>query len=333
MRENIFLCVGSPLVDIIATVDEEFLNTYDLKSNNAVAACAKNIKVFEDLEKFQPCYQAGGCALNTARTFQWILKCPKLSIVVGAVGKDSYCKILKNRLDEELVNYVFEEINGVATGKCAVLLTGDNRSLCTDLGASKYFEIRHLKRKEVWTAIEEAEYYYVPGFFLGVSTECLMEVVKHSVSKGKTFAFNLSAPFLCENYKKEIDDLLPFVDILFGNESEARAFARIHNFKSDVLEEILLFISTFNFNKTELAKSRITVITRGPNPVYLVANNKITNYSIKMGCKVKDTSAAGDAFVGGFMAQFVMKKPLEQCILSGISTAGKVIENIGCSLY
>jgi adenosine kinase len=36
---------------------------------------------------------------------------------------------------------------------------------------------------------------------------------------------NLSAPFLCQFFKQPMLELAPYWDILFGNESEALAFA------------------------------------------------------------------------------------------------------------
>ena len=34
---------------------------------------------------------------------------------------------------------------------------------------------------------------------------------------------NLSAPFLCQVFKKQMMDAMPFVDILFGNETVSTA--------------------------------------------------------------------------------------------------------------
>lgn len=41
---------------------------------------------------------------------------------------------------------------------------------------------------------------------------------------------NLSAPFIAQFFKSQVDEILPFVDILIGNESEAEAYADSHNF-------------------------------------------------------------------------------------------------------
>lgn len=41
---------------------------------------------------------------------------------------------------------------------------------------------------------------------------------------------NLSAPFIPQFFKAQVDEILPFVDILIGNESEAEAYAESHEY-------------------------------------------------------------------------------------------------------
>ena len=60
---------------------------------------------------------------------------------------------------------------------------------------------------------------FCQGFPLTVCPDAMLEIGKHSADNGKTFAMNLSAPFLCSVFKKPMLDLIPYVDILFGNES------------------------------------------------------------------------------------------------------------------
>jgi len=42
---------------------------------------------------------------------------------------------------------------------------------------------------------------------------------------------NLSAPFIPQFFKAQVDEILPFVDVLIGNESEAQAYADSHEWK------------------------------------------------------------------------------------------------------
>ena len=56
------------------------------------------------------------------------------------------------------------------------------------------------------------------------------------------YCLNLSAPFICEvpPFKKALSDLIPYVDFLFGNENEARAFAKSEGWETEDVEEIAL---------------------------------------------------------------------------------------------
>ena len=57
-----------------------------------------------------------------------------------------------------------------------------------------------------------------------------MEVAKHSLANKKTFMMNLSAPFISQFFKDPLMAAMPYVDILFGNESEAEAFSTAMDF-------------------------------------------------------------------------------------------------------
>lgn len=53
---------------------------------------------------------------------------------------------------------------------------------------------------------------------------------KHACENNKLFMTNLSAPFLVSAFKEPMMAAMPYVDILFGNETEALAFAKEHSF-------------------------------------------------------------------------------------------------------
>ena len=52
----------------------------------------------------------------------------------------------------------------------------------------------------------------------------MLRLATHSMEAGKTFCMNLSAAFLCSAFKEPMVELLPFVDILFGNETVSQCF-------------------------------------------------------------------------------------------------------------
>ena len=87
------------------------------------------------------------------------------------------------------------------TGKCAVLITGQDRSLVTKLDAANHFTTAHLDVAENWNIVESARIFYSAGFFLTVSPDSMLKVAEHAQKTGKNFCMNLSAPFLCEFFK------------------------------------------------------------------------------------------------------------------------------------
>ncbi len=58
----------------------------------------------------------------------------------------------------------------------------------------------------------------IKSYFFTVCWNTVVRVAKHAHQKDSPFCINLSALFLSEYYKKEFIHILPYVDILFGND-------------------------------------------------------------------------------------------------------------------
>ena len=64
-------------------------------------------------------------------------------------------------------------------------------------------------------------------------------------SNEQIFAMNLAAPFICEFFNDPLMQLMPLVDYLFGNESEAEAFGKKHGMKVGLLSHFIMFAHIF----------------------------------------------------------------------------------------
>ena len=130
-------------------------------------------------------------------------------------------------------------------------------------------------------------------------------MAKHCAAANKTYCLNLSAPFLCQFFKDQLASVLPFTDILFGNETEAAAYAEAHNLGTSKVEEIALKLAMLP--KENGSRSRLVVITQGSEPVITVQHGKVASWPVEKleSAAIVDTNGAGDAFVGGFLAQWV----------------------------
>lgn len=125
-----------------------------------------------------------------------------------------------------------------------------------------------------------------------------MLVAKHASSENRPFMMNLSAPFIAQFFKNQLMEALPYVDILFGNETEAQTFAEQVNLNSQKdLKEIALEISSLP--KLNKERQRIVIITQGKHPVILVKDNKITEFPVVLleHENIIDTNGAGKYFL------------------------------------
>merc|ERR550532_1673032 len=91
--------------------------------------------------------------------------------------------------------------------------------------------------------------------------------------------------------------VMPYADIVFGNETEALTYAETFNLGTKAITML---------PKENGSKGRLVIITQGADPVVCVNNGEVTTFAAERlpADKIVDTNGAGDAFVGGFLAQY-----------------------------
>ncbi|RUP47851.1 Ribokinase-like protein [Jimgerdemannia flammicorona] len=328
------LAMENPLLDIQVHANEELLKKYDLLANNAILAEEKHKPLYTEIVKdYEVVYVAGGASQNTARGAQYLLP-PNSTIYLGAVSDDHFADQMKKAAARDGLRTEYQIVKEVPTGTCAVLVTGHHRSLVANLSAAEKFTLEYLLTPSVWKHVENAKYFYIGGFFLTHSggAAATIEVAKHASTTDKVFALNLSAPFISQVFKNQLDAVLPYVDILFGNEDEARTYASTSGWETTDLKEIALRVA--NSPKINAARARVVVITHGAQDtiVGLAATQTVKTYPIiKIAEKdIVDTNGAGDAFVGGFLGLYVQGvENIERCVAAGHWLANIVIQRVG----
>jgi len=341
------LAMGNPLLDMQISTDEKMLEKYGLKANDAVLVNDSQKGIYAEVASMSPVYVAGGAAQNAARCAQYIL--PENSTVyLGAVGDDDLANQLREANRKAGLKELYQVVKDFPTGACACLITGHHRSLCTQLGAAEKFSPSHLKTEAVAKAIQDAKIYYLGGFFLTHGIESALELAQTCTQNQKIFTMNLSAPFIAEFFKDNVDKLLPHVDFLFGNESEAAAYAAAHNWDTKDLATIAVRIAALP-KKVE-TRARVVIITQGAEST-LVASTSASALGSAAGLKavesghvlvvpvsplkdedIVDTNGAGDAFAGGVLGALVLQKPLLQCIQIGHKLGQMCVGQVGPQL-
>ncbi|CAG2117836.1 unnamed protein product, partial [Medioppia subpectinata] len=138
MKEMDIFGLGNPLLDITATVDDDFLHKYSLPKNSAILAEPQHEAMYEEvINKYDIEYSAGGATQNTMRYCQWIIgKNNQVTTFCGSVGNDYFGKIMEKKAKTDGVNVKYMTAPDKNTGTCAILLTdgGQNRAMCAYLG-------------------------------------------------------------------------------------------------------------------------------------------------------------------------------------------------------
>merc|ERR1712130_417929 len=82
------------------------------------------------------------------------------------------------------------------------------------------------------------------------------------------------------------------------------------------------------------ATSYFGCVGKGSDPVVCAENGTVVEFPAEKlpASKIVDTNGAGDAFVGGFLAQYVLGKDLGTAVRCGIWAATHIIQRSGCTL-
>lgn len=330
--EGILVGAGNPLLDIAAVVEPAFLDKYGVKLNDAILAEEKHVPMYKELaQRPEVLYVAGGATQNAIRVAQWMLQVPGATTYIGCIGKDEFGQVMTKVCADDGVSVKYLIDDTVPTGTCAVLVHGGERSLVANLSAANLYKEEHLQRPETWAVVEKAKFFYIAGFFLTVSPESIQLIAKHAQAEKKTFTMNLSAPFICQFFSAPLVAVLPYVDILFGNETEALTFGEVQGWETKDISEIAVKISELPL--AEGKGKRTVVITQGPDPTVVVKDGQVTKYPVIAISKdsIVDTNGAGDSFVGGFLSQLVQGKPISESIRAGNYAANVVIQRSSCT--
>jgi adenosine kinase len=327
------LGMGNPLLDISDNVDKAMLEKYGLEPGGIILAEDKHQPLFPEMAKRPGVqYIAGGATQNSIRVAQWMLQQPGSAAYMGCVGQDEFAEKMKASCGKDGVKTCYMVDAGTETGSCAVLIEGIERSLCTNLKAANNFKVDHVQKPDNLKIVQEAKIIYSAGFFITVSTDSMRLAAKEAAKSGAKYCMNLSAPFLMQvpPFKAFITEIMPMVDFLFCNETEAITYAETESWDSTDISFIATRLSLIPSTK---GVHRTVVITQGCDPTVVAINGRVTQYPVIALPKEKlvDTNGAGDSYVGGFLAALSKGLSITECCKAGAYSASIIVQHSGCT--
>lgn len=302
--------IGNALTDMLVNMpNDEVLGRYELaKGSMTLVDGELQTDISKSVAGYPYSLSLGGSAGNTIRAMA------RLGVEVAFIGKvgddttgEFYEQALRNI---GVVPYMLRSEH--RSGKCVSLISPDGeRTMVTHLGAAA-----DLHPADVDGAIFEGyDCLYVEGYLVQ-DHDLIRTVMAEAKTHGLKVAIDLASFNVVEENRDFLRELVErYVDILFANEDEAKAFSGMTDPR-----EALHYIAS----KVELAVVKIgtrgALIRRGEEELHV---------GIMAAAKRVDTTGAGDFYAAGFLAAMCEGMGLRQCGTLGAVAAGKVIEVVG----
>jgi sugar/nucleoside kinase (ribokinase family) len=302
------LGLGNALVDVLLPLesDRSLADTGIVKGAMDMIDANQMVVIQRNLARLKRTQAPGGSVCNSMRALA------KLGASAGFIGKigtdalgDYYEKAL---LDADVTPYLVRTDG--ASGCCTVMISPDGeRTMATFLGAAPTLSPDDIPEKVV------ARYgcIYIEGYLL-VNEPLVCAAMEKAKKRGVKIALDLSNFNIVNAYKGLLREMVSeYVDILFSNESEAKAFTGLN--PAGAVEKISAMVD-------------FAVVTEG-NKGALISGRGETVKVAADGRLPVDTTGAGDYFAAGFLYGLLGGATLEQAGRIGSMLAGKVVRAIG----
>ncbi len=306
------LGIGNALTDILAVLpDDTLLKEYHLpKGSMQHVDMETGDRIWSALKQYGVKYVPGGSAANTA-TCTSIFGMP--SGYIGKIGNDELGNLFKSTMEQYGVKTTM--LYGTkSSGRCMAFITGANaeRTFADYMGSALEMSPEDLKPEY----FEGYDYCHVEGYLVQ-DQELISRAVQLAKNAGCIVSIDMASYNVVESNDAFLHNLVDkYVDIVFANETEARAFT-----KKEPREAI-----------QELAKHcKIAVVKVGKDGS-MVQEGDEYHYIESWPADTIDATGAGDTYAAGFLYGHALGMPLKVCGEIGSIIAAKVVEVVGTKI-
>jgi sugar/nucleoside kinase (ribokinase family) len=303
--------LGSPLVDVVARVDDELLERLGL---------AKGSMTLVELDHSEAIYASmpasievsGGSAANTVAG---VAALGGRAGFIGKVADDELGEVFAHDIVALGVDFEAAVHDGVGTGRCLVLVTEDaERTMATHLGVANTFAPGDVDGH----LLARTKVTYLEGYLFDLppAKEAMRQAIAATHAADGSVAMSLSDSFCVERHRRDFLSLLhEDLDLLFSNEAEAMALFGAPNLAGalDALEETGV----------------LSVVTLGARGSVVVTPAGRLEVPAAPVAEVVDTNGAGDLFAAGFLAGLTSGLDPERSAQLGSLCAAEVISHLG----
>ena len=302
--------IGNALTDMLVNLESDsVLGRFKLaKGSMSLVDTKLQTEISKSVAGLPYSLSLGGSAGNTIRAMA------KLGCQVGFIGKvgqDTTGDFFEQALANLGVKpFIFR--GSERSGKCVALISPDGeRTMITHLGAAL-----ELTAADVRADIFEGfDCVYIEGYLVQ-NHELIEHTARTAKERGLQVAIDLASFNVVEANLEFLRSLIQdYVDIVFANEDEAKAFTG----EGEPLNALQML--------SELCE--LAVVKVGIKGALIKRGSEVVHVGIMAAAKRVDTTGAGDLYAAGFLSGLCEGLTLRQCGTIGAIVAGKVIEVVG----
>ena len=307
------LGIGNALTDILAILpDDSLLKKFHLPLGSMQHVDMETgDRIWSALKEVGVKYVPGGSAANTI-TCTSIFGMP--SGYIGKIGDDELGQLFKSTMEQFGVKTTMLH-SDKSSGRCMVFITGANaeRTFADYMGAALEMGPEDLKPE----FFEGYDYFHIEGYLVQ-NQELIAKAVQMAKDAGCIISIDMASYNVVESNNAFLHNLIDkYVDIVFANETESRAFTKL----DDAVEGL-----------RELAKHcEIAVVKVGKDGSW-VKNGAEEHFIPAWPAKAIDGTGAGDTCAAGFLYAHALGLPLKACGEIGSIIAAKVVEVVGTKI-
>jgi len=309
--------MGSSLVDVVSTVDDETIGRLGLdRGTMTLVDLAFADRIYAEMG---PTVEvSGGSAANTVAG---VAALGGAAAFVGKVAADPFGEVFTHDIRAAGVEFrpAIHDSAGseeaLGTGRCLVLVTADaDRTMATHLGAATTITPADVPLD----LVERGRILYLEGYLwdMELAKQAMRRAIEAAHDHDGAVAFSLSDPFCVERHRREFLDLVVGdVDVLFGNEEE---MCRL--FDASTLREALTSAEDLGI---------LVAATRGPAGSIVLTGSGRAEIDAAPVAEVVDTTGAGDLYAAGFCYGLTHGLDPAACAQLGSVCAAEVISHLG----
>ena len=313
MKHKSILGIGNALTDILAVLPDDSLLTrfhlpkgsmqhVDMETGDEIWKCLKPLGVH---------YVAGGSTANT-------ITCTAIfgmeSGFIGKIGDDELGHLFQS--DEEQYGVKCTMLRGKhSSGRSMVFVSGGNaeRTFAVYLGAAEELVPEDLEI----SMFQGYDYFHIEGYLVQ-NQSLIRRAVQMAKEAGCIISLDMASYNVVESNGAFLHDIVEkYVDIVFANESESKAFTKIAD-PREAMKEIAKLCS-------------IAVVKVGKDGSWIRSGEEEHFIPIWPADPV-DATGAGDTYAAGFLYAHSLGMPLKVCGEVGSIIAAKVVEVIGSKI-